>query len=126
LIALSLLWELWLAPLRPGGSWLVLKVLPLLLPLPGMLAGRRYTHQWASMLALAYLTEGIVRATSDPGPSARYAAIEIVLVAIWFFASVFYARLTRPGAQAPGREGAADGGPPARVDRTITRSRPGD
>lgn len=98
LIALSLAWELWLAPLRPGGSWLVLKAVPLLLPLPGMFAGRRYTHQWASMLALAYLAEGVVRATSDPGPSARYAAVEIVLVTIWFFASVFYARLTRTAA----------------------------
>ncbi len=30
LILLSLAWELWLAPLRPGGSWLVLKILRLL------------------------------------------------------------------------------------------------
>ncbi|MGH8629456.1 MAG: DUF2069 domain-containing protein, partial [Burkholderiales bacterium] len=53
LIAWSLAWELWLAPLRPGGSWLVLKALPLLLPLLGVLNGRRYTYQWASMLVLA-------------------------------------------------------------------------
>jgi len=33
LIILCLAWELWLAPLRPGGSSLVFKVLPLLLPL---------------------------------------------------------------------------------------------
>ena len=30
LALLEMLWELWLAPLKPGGSWLVLKVLPLL------------------------------------------------------------------------------------------------
>ena len=30
LIALCIAWETVLAPLRPGGSWLVLKVLPLL------------------------------------------------------------------------------------------------
>ena len=30
LIVLCVAWELFLAPLRPGGSWLVLKVLPLL------------------------------------------------------------------------------------------------
>ncbi len=101
LIALSLAWELWLAPLRPGGSWLVLKAVPLLLPLPGMFAGRRYTHQWASMLSLAYLAEGVVRAASDPGPSARFALIEIALATIWFFGSVLYARLTRPGAGTP-------------------------
>ena len=37
LILLGLAWELVLAPLRPGGSWMVLKVLPLLLPLRGVL-----------------------------------------------------------------------------------------
>ena len=37
LILLGLAWELYLAPLRPGGSWLVLKVVPLLLPLMGLL-----------------------------------------------------------------------------------------
>ena len=43
LIALSLAWELWLAPLRPGGSWLVLKALPLCIPLAGLLKNRMYT-----------------------------------------------------------------------------------
>ena len=46
LIFLCLTWELWLAPLRPGGSWLVLKLLPLLAALMGVLRGRRYTLQW--------------------------------------------------------------------------------
>jgi uncharacterized membrane protein len=92
---------LWLAPLRPGGSWLVLKVVPLLLPLRGILAGRRYTHQWASMLALAYLGEGLVRATSDRGPSAQLALIEIVLATACFAGCAIYARLTR-------RRGAGD------------------
>ena len=32
LIALCLAWELVLAPLRPGGSWLALKALPLCIP----------------------------------------------------------------------------------------------
>ncbi|MBM3355478.1 MAG: DUF2069 domain-containing protein, partial [Betaproteobacteria bacterium] len=45
LLALCVAWELWLAPLRPGGSWLVLKALPLLAPLFGVLRGRRYTYQ---------------------------------------------------------------------------------
>ena len=40
LIALGLAWELWLAPLRPGGPWLAIKVLPLRLPLPGLLKHR--------------------------------------------------------------------------------------
>ena len=55
LIALCVAWELVLAPLRPGGSWLVLKVVPLLLPLRGVLKRDLYTMQWSSMLILLYL-----------------------------------------------------------------------
>ena len=53
LIAVSLAWELWLAPLRPGGSWLALKALPLCLPLAGILKGKVYTYQWTCLLVLA-------------------------------------------------------------------------
>lgn len=95
LIVLCLVWELWLAPLRPGGSSLVFKVLPLLLPLPGILRGKRYTYQWASMLILLYLTEGVVRAMSDKGLSATMAGIEILLTLAFFVSTVIYARLTR-------------------------------
>ena len=62
LAALCLAWELWLAPLRPGGSLVALKALPLALPLAGVLAGRRYTYQWSSLLILAYFAEGATRA----------------------------------------------------------------
>lgn len=92
LIALCVLWEMWLAPLRPGGSWLVLKALPLLAPLPGILAGRRYTYQWASMLILAYFTEGVVRAWSDSGLSAVLAGVEIVLSVVFYLCAIFYAQ----------------------------------
>lgn len=95
LIALCLAWELWLAPLRPGGSWLVIKALPLLLPLFGILRGRRYTHQWASMLSLAYLVEGSVRAFTESGLSQVLALIEIALALVFFVATAFYARMTR-------------------------------
>lgn len=95
LIALCLAWELWLAPLRPGGSWLVIKVLPLLAPLFGILRGRRYTHQWASMLSLAYFVEGVVRAGSERGLPATLALLEIVLSVTFFAAAVLYARVTR-------------------------------
>jgi len=96
LIALCLAWELWLAPLRPGGSMLVAKVLLLLLPLFGTLRGRRYTYQWSSMFSLLYFTEGVVRASSDSGLSATLAGIEVVLSLIWFVCCMLYARATRP------------------------------
>ena len=92
LIALGLAWELWLAPLRPGGSWLVLKALPLLAPLFGLLHGRRRTFQWTSFLALAYVAEGAVRAWSEPGPVRLLASAEIVLAWTLFGACVLAAR----------------------------------
>jgi uncharacterized membrane protein len=95
LLFLCLTWELWLAPLRPGGSWLVLKALPLLLPLRGILHGRRYTYQWASMLILGYFSEGVMRSFADAGAGATLALIETALALVFFASAVFYARLTR-------------------------------
>ncbi|CAG2128786.1 DUF2069 domain-containing protein [Cupriavidus numazuensis] len=95
LVALMLLciaWEWFLAPLRPGGSWLVLKFLPLLLPLRGVLTRNRYTMQWSSMLILLFFTEGIVRATSDRAPSSTLAWIEVALTLLFFFSTIFYLR----------------------------------
>lgn len=96
LIFLCIAWELWLAPLRPGGSMLVIKAAPLLLPLFGILRGRRYTHQWTSMLAMAYLTEGLVRATSDIGPSQWLAMAETVLATLLFAGCLGHARVSAP------------------------------
>lgn len=95
LVFLGLAWEMYLAPLRPGGSWLVLKVLPLLLPLMGLLHGRRYTFKWSSLLVWAYMVEGALRAFSDPGPSARLAVLEMALGAAFFAAAVAFLRATR-------------------------------
>ena len=98
LIALCIAWELWLAPLRPGGSLIALKALPLTAPLSGILFGKRYTYQWSSMLILAYFAEGVMRAWSDRGLSQRLAFAEIALSIAFFAAAVGYARLTRPAA----------------------------
>lgn len=95
LIVLCLAWELWLAPLRPGGSWLALKALPLALPLGGIISGKRYTYQWSSMLILAYVAEGATRAWADTGLSRDLAVGELVASLIFFTAAVAYARLSR-------------------------------
>ncbi len=95
LIFLCVAWELWLAPVRAGGSALTLKALPLLLPLFGVLHGKRYTYQWASMLILAYFTEGVVRAWSERGAGQALALAEIVLSMVFFTAAICYARFTR-------------------------------
>jgi len=92
LIALCIAWELFVAPLRSGGSWMVLKALPLLAPLPGLLRARRYTCQWASLLSLAYFAEGVVRAMSDPAPSRYLAMFEILIATTLFVSLIFLAR----------------------------------
>lgn len=98
LIGLCLAWELWLAPLRPGGSLMALKAMPLLLAVRGIAEGRRYTYQWSSMLVLAYFAEGVMRAWSERGMSQALAGAEIVLSVVFFAAAVGFARLTRAGA----------------------------
>lgn len=93
LIVLGLAWELWLAPLRPGGSWIALKVLPLAVPLAGLARRRMYTYRWTSLLVWLYFTEGVVRATSERGPSVPLAVLEILLSLALFTACALHVRL---------------------------------
>ena len=90
LIALGLAWELWLAP--TGNRTLALKVLPLLLPLPGLWRNRMYTYRWLSLMIWLYFTEGVVRATSDRGPGALLGAIEVLLCLLLFAACAAHVR----------------------------------
>lgn len=94
LIFLCLAWELWLAPLRPGGSALVLKTLPLLAPLRGILHGRVYTYRWATLMIWLYFTEGVMRAMTEPAPAETLAMIEIGLALIFFLNTAFFVRRT--------------------------------
>ena len=92
LIALCLSWELFLAPLRPGGSWLALKALPLCIPLAGFLKNRMYTYRWVSLMIWLYFTEGVVRAWSDRPPSNWLALLEAVLCVVLFTACTVHIR----------------------------------
>jgi len=93
LIVLGLAWELWLAPIRPGGSWLALKVLPLCIPLAGLLKNRMYTYRWLSLMVWLYFTEGVVRAWSDRPPGAWLALLEVALCVTLFVACALHVRL---------------------------------
>ena len=79
LALLEILWELWLAPLRLGGSWLALKGLPLLALVPGVAGGRLRARQWMLLLLPLYLAEGVVRAFSEGGRQALCAGVAAVL-----------------------------------------------
>lgn len=105
LIVLCIAWELFLAPLRVGGSWMVLKVLPLLIPLRGVIKRDIYTLQWSSMLILLYFIEGIVRANSDTVPlSAGLAWAEAGLVVIYFICAIYYVRPYKKAAKQLARQ----------------------
>ena len=100
LIVLCVLWETWLAPLRPGGTLLFMKALPLAFAVRGVARGSLYTIQWASMLVLLYLMEGVVRVMSDPaGPSIALAWIEIALSSVFFITSILYVRPAKKAAK---------------------------
>ena len=90
LIALGLAWELWLAP--TGNRTLALKVLPLLLPLPGLLRNRMYTYRWLSLMVWLYFVEGIVRATSDRGAGVWLGTLEVTLCLLLFAACAAHVR----------------------------------
>ncbi len=92
LILLGLVWELWLAPLRPGGSLLVLKVLPLCLPLAGLLKNRMFTYRWVSLFVWLYFIEGVVRAWGDKAPGNYLAMVEVLLCVTLFTACALHVR----------------------------------
>ena len=100
LVILGLGWELVWAPLRPGGSTLALKVLPLCIPLAGLLKNRMYTYRWLSLLVWIYFTEGVVRAFSDKPPSSTLAWIELMLCVVLFVACVLHVRMRQRFAKA--------------------------
>lgn len=93
LIVLCLAWELVLAPLRPGGSWLALKALPLCIPLAGLLKHRMYTYRWLSLGLWLYFIEGVVRAWSDRAPGNWLALGEVALCLLLFAACALHVRL---------------------------------
>ncbi|MTD33233.1 DUF2069 domain-containing protein [Paludibacterium denitrificans] len=98
LILLTLLWELWLAPLRPGGSLMALKAVVLLAPLMGILKERVYTYQWSSMFILAFFMEGVMRTWADHGLSHWLAAGEIALTTLFFVCVLGFVRSFRQAA----------------------------
>jgi len=95
LIVLGLAWETLLAPLRPGGSLLAFKVLPLIFVLPAFWKGRIRHYQLWSMLILAYLCEGVVRGMSDGGRSAILGWVETALALAIYLAIMSYVQLRR-------------------------------
>ena len=105
LIAWLVAWEMVIAPLRPGGSLLAAKALPLLLPLRGVVKRDIYTLQWSAMVILLYFIEGVVRAWSDVAPLSRFMAWgEIALVCVFFACALLYLRPYKQAAKRMAKE----------------------
>ena len=105
LIFWLLAWEIWVAPLKPGGSLAALKVVPLLVPLRGVIKRDLYTLQWTSMFVLLYFTEGVVRAWSDRTELSRImAGGEVALVLVYFACALLYLRPYKQEARRIARE----------------------
>ena len=99
LFILCVCWEWFISPLRPGGSWLILKGIPLLFAIPGIWKGKVYTMQWASMLILLYITEGLVRIL-ETGANFWLATFETILATVAFTCLLMYLKPIKKEAKA--------------------------
>jgi uncharacterized membrane protein len=103
LFILCIAWEWFISPLRPGGSWLILKAIPLLFAIPGLWKGNVYTMQWASMLILLYITEGLVRIL-ETGANFWMAVLETTLGTVAFLCLLIYLKPIKARAKAAKKE----------------------
>lgn len=85
LMAFGVAWEWFLDPLRPGGSWLVLKTLPLAFAISGLYHGRMQTFRWMSLLIWLYVGEALVRilglTATERGLASMSLALSLALAA---------------------------------------------
>ncbi len=96
LIVLFLNWLTWLSPPQtvPRALVLILVLTPLLLPLRGLLHGRRYTHQWTSFLSMLYFAIAIDLWMNPAAGAAALGALAVLLSLLQFVGCVMYARYT--------------------------------
>lgn len=106
LFILCIAWEWFISPLRPGGSWLILKAVPLLFAIPGLWRGNVYTMQWASMLVLLYITEGLVRIL-ETGTNFWMATLETAIGSIGFVCLLMYLKPIKARAKKLAKERSA-------------------
>ena len=99
--SLIVAWYGWLSPPTRLPNYLALLALgtPLLLPLRGLLYGRRYTYAWSLFLALGYFAHALIEGYSTP-QDRGLAGLELLLVTLWFVGAVGYVRGARANAAA--------------------------
>ncbi|MGC3980266.1 MAG: DUF2069 domain-containing protein [Steroidobacteraceae bacterium] len=79
-------------------GWALFFALPLLVALPGLLQGKRYTHAWATLCVLPYFVIGITEGVANV--NLRTWALSLLGASLlWFFALLFFLRATRTSAE---------------------------
>lgn len=94
LLTWVILWHSTLSP-HPHISALTITIawaIPLLLPLPGILAGKPYTHAWANFVLMLYFLHAFTLLYTDEGER-WLAAVELILTTLAFIGNTLYARL---------------------------------
>lgn len=66
-------------------------VVPLLLPMQGIIQGKPYTHAWANFIIMFYLLHGLTAIYSNQDEW-YFALTEIILASVMFIGCSFFAR----------------------------------
>lgn len=85
------------APWPASLGWLAVLLVPLLLPLRGILRGERRTYAWATLCVAPYFIYGVTEVLANPAVRVAAAAILFASLA-WFASLVDYLRRSRPAA----------------------------
>ena len=98
LLLLILNWFTWIAPpvTFPRSLVLILLAVPLLIPLRGLLHGKRRTHQWVIFLSLAYFIGGVDVWYNQTGIKSYLGAAMTVFSIVLFVGCSGYGKHTGP------------------------------
>lgn len=94
LLAFIILWHGGLGSSEVGlPTWLALSfwVIPLLLPMVGLIKGKAYTHAWFNFILMFYFLHALTTLYTHPA-ELTYAIIELVLTTGAFVGATGYAR----------------------------------
>ncbi|MBT3204613.1 MAG: DUF2069 domain-containing protein [Gammaproteobacteria bacterium] len=67
---------------------------PLLIPLKGLFANKRYTFKWIGFLTMLYFSIGVSESFANPDLQI-YGALNILLSGVLFVSSIYYSRYLR-------------------------------
>ncbi|MBD1576161.1 MULTISPECIES: DUF2069 domain-containing protein [Vibrio] len=93
LVSWVLAWHAFISP-HPHINYIGLTVawmIPLLLPLIGILKGKPYTHAWANFILMFYFLHSLTVLYLDEGER-WLGAVELLLTSLSFVANILYAR----------------------------------